>query len=75
MLHRTDFGGFLVGCYKAIQQLNGVEKNSVAIRAKPQFDWTTVDYQKSEWPFYFFTTNKTEYWIYVQFSGVFYCYT
>ena len=29
--HRTDFGGFLVCCYKAIQQLNGVEKNSVAI--------------------------------------------
>ena len=27
----TDFGGFLVCCYKAIQQLNGVEKNSVAI--------------------------------------------
>ena len=31
MFHRTDFGGFLVCCYKAIQQLNGVEKNSVAI--------------------------------------------
>ena len=29
--HRTDFGGFLVCCSKAIQQLNGVEKNSVAI--------------------------------------------
>ena len=31
MFHQTDFGGFLVCCYKAIQQLNGVEKNSVAI--------------------------------------------
>ena len=31
LFHRTDFGGFLVCCYKAIQQLNGVEKNSVAI--------------------------------------------
>ena len=31
MFHRTDFGGFLVCCYKAIQQLNGVEKISVAI--------------------------------------------
>ena len=31
MFHRTDFGGFLVCRYKAIQQLNGVEKNSVAI--------------------------------------------
>ena len=31
MFHRTDFGGFLVCCYKAIQQLNGVEKSSVAI--------------------------------------------
>ena len=31
MFHRTDFGGFLVCCYKAIQQLNGVEKNSFAI--------------------------------------------
>ena len=31
MFHRTDFGGVLVCCYKAIQQLNGVEKNSVAI--------------------------------------------
>ena len=31
MFHRTDFGGFLVCCYKAIQQLNDVEKNSVAI--------------------------------------------
>ena len=31
MFHRTDFGGFLVCCYKAIQQLNGVEKNYVAI--------------------------------------------
>ena len=31
MFHRTDFGGFLVCCYKAIQQLSGVEKNSVAI--------------------------------------------
>ena len=32
MFHRTDFGRFLVCCYKAIQQLNGVEKNYVAIR-------------------------------------------
>ena len=32
MFHRTDFGGFLVCCYEAIQQLNGVEKYSVAIR-------------------------------------------
>ena len=32
MFHRTDFGGFLVCCYKAIQQLNGVEKNYVTIR-------------------------------------------
>ena len=31
MFHRTDFGGFLVCRYKAIQQLNDVEKNSVAI--------------------------------------------
>ena len=31
VFHRTDFGGFLVCCYKAIQQLNGVEKSSVAI--------------------------------------------
>ena len=31
MFHQTDFGGFLVCCYKAIQQLNGVEKNYVAI--------------------------------------------
>ena len=31
MFRQTDFGGFLVCCYKAIQQLNGVEKNSVAI--------------------------------------------
>ena len=31
MFHRTDFGGFLVCCYKAIQQLNGAEKNYVAI--------------------------------------------
>ena len=31
IFHRTDFGGFLVCCYKAIQQLNGVEKNFVAI--------------------------------------------
>ena len=31
MFHPTDFGGFLVCCYKAIQQLNGAEKNSVAI--------------------------------------------
>ena len=31
MFHRTDFGGFLVCCYNAIQQLNGVETNSVAI--------------------------------------------
>ena len=31
MFHRTDFGGFLVCCYKAIQQLNDVEKTSVAI--------------------------------------------
>ena len=31
MFHRTDLGGFLVCCYKAIQQLNGVEKNYVAI--------------------------------------------
>ena len=30
MFHRTDFGGFLVCCYKAIQQLNGVEKIYVA---------------------------------------------
>ena len=27
MFHGTDFGGFLVCCFKAIQQLNGVEKN------------------------------------------------
>ena len=42
MFHRTDFGGFLVCCYKAIQQLNGVEKYSVAISLmlKPKFDWT-----------------------------------
>ena len=31
MFHGTDFGRFLVCCYKAIQKLNGVEKNSVAI--------------------------------------------
>ena len=31
MFHPTDFGGFLVCCYKAIQQLNGFEKNSVGI--------------------------------------------
>ena len=31
IFHRTDFGGFLVCCLIAIQQLNGVEKNSVAI--------------------------------------------
>ena len=31
MFRPTDFGGFLVCCYKAIQQLNGVEKNYVAI--------------------------------------------
>ena len=31
MFHRTDFARFLVCCYKAIQQLNGVEKDSVAI--------------------------------------------
>ena len=31
MFYRTDFGRFLVCCYKAIQQLNGVEKDSVAI--------------------------------------------
>ena len=31
MFHRTDFGGFLVCCYKAIQQFNGAEKNYVAI--------------------------------------------
>ena len=38
MLHRTDFGGLLVCCYKAIQQLNGVEK--IIFDAKPQFDRT-----------------------------------
>ena len=31
MFHWTDFGGFLLCCDKAIQQLNGVEKDSVAI--------------------------------------------
>ena len=31
IFHPTDFGGFLVCCYIAIQQLNGVEKSSVAI--------------------------------------------
>ena len=31
MLHWTDFGGFLVCCWTAIQQLNGVEKIYVAI--------------------------------------------
>ena len=31
MFHRTDSGGFLVCCYKAIQRLNDVEKNYVAI--------------------------------------------
>ena len=31
MFQRTDFGGFLVCCYKAIQQLNGVEKTSVSL--------------------------------------------
>ena len=27
MFHRTDFGGFWVCCWVAIQQLNGAEKN------------------------------------------------
>ena len=42
IFHRTDFGGFLVCCWIAIQQLNGVENNSVAISlmSKPQFEWT-----------------------------------
>ena len=31
IFHRTDFDGFLVCCWIAIQQLNGVEKNYVAI--------------------------------------------
>ena len=31
MFYRADFGGFLVCCYKAIRQLNGVETNSFAI--------------------------------------------
>ena len=31
IFHRIDFGGFLVCCQIAIQQFNGVEKNSVAI--------------------------------------------
>ena len=31
MFHWTDFGGFLVWCDKAIQLVNGVEKDSVAI--------------------------------------------
>ena len=31
MFHRADSGGFLVCCEIAIQQLNGVEKNYVAI--------------------------------------------
>ena len=31
MFHWTNFGGFLACCDKAIQQLNGVEKDSVAI--------------------------------------------
>ena len=31
MFHRTNSSGFLVCCLKAIQQLNGVEKNSVGI--------------------------------------------
>ena len=42
MFHGTDFGGFLVCCFKAIQQLNGVEKKFCcnSFDAKPQFDWT-----------------------------------
>ena len=40
MFHRTDFGGFLVCCYKAIQQLNGVEKIYVAISLMPNNNLT-----------------------------------
>ena len=45
MFHRTDFGGFLVCCYKAIQQLNGVEKNSVAISLMLNHNLTGLIYQ------------------------------
>ena len=31
IFHRTDFGGFLVCCWIAIQKFNGIEKSSVAI--------------------------------------------
>ena len=52
MFHQTDFGGFLVCCYKAIQQLNGVKKFCCNLfDAKPQFDWTIkfdlIDNKKS----------------------------
>ena len=40
MFHPTDFGGFLVCCYKAIQQLNGVEKIYVAISLMPNDNLT-----------------------------------
>ena len=48
MFHRTDFGGFLVCCYKAIQQLNGVEKNSVAISLMLNHNLTGLRLQKSK---------------------------
>ena len=40
MFHRADSGGFLVCCEIAIQQLNGVEKNYVAISLMLNHDWT-----------------------------------
>ena len=55
MFHRTDFGGFLVCCYKAIQQLNGAEKNFVAISLMLNHNLTglfqsTVEMRLPLWP-------------------------
>ena len=55
MFHQTDFGGFLVCCYKAIQQLNGAEKNYVAISLMLNHNLTglfqsTVEMRLSLWP-------------------------
>ena len=48
MLHRTDFGGFLVCCQIGRPYLNGVENKSVAISLmlgfkNAQIDWTRED--------------------------------
>ena len=51
MFHRIDFGGFLVCCYKAIQELNGVEKISVAISLMLNHNLTGLKSNLSQYNF------------------------